>query len=426
MLRILNIARIRRVALHCALLLPVIAAAACQRVPLLAPSGSTITLNSAATAVPANGSAQLIAQVVEASGTPPHSGTHIIFTTTLGTIEPSEAETDINGRAVVTFKAGNANGTASITASSGGASIKAENALKIAVGTAAVGNLSLTASPTTLGALGGSSTISAQVLDISGNLLPGVPVSFTVDAGQVSPGSATTGPNGVATTTLTTTRTSKVTAAAGIGGSTGSTTPGVQTKDITVTVNVGPSISLGSITTPAIAGQPVSVTVTITAPTAGQSPVRSGTLSWGDGGQTPLGTSSTVLSHTYFAPGTYTITATATDTNGDTGQAVASVTVLNRPVPTASISPDNANPTVNTVVTYTISAAPASGATNTFIQSVQVDFGDGNGTPLGSQTGTGIKAPHLYTAVGLYTATVTVTDTNGGTATASTQIIVKP
>src|SRR5947208_2974491 len=96
-------------------------ASGCQQVPLLAPSGSTITLTVAATALPVNGTAQIVAQVIEASGTPPHSGTEITFTTSLGTIEPAVATTDNSGRAVVTFKAGNANGTATITAISGGA-----------------------------------------------------------------------------------------------------------------------------------------------------------------------------------------------------------------------------------------------------------------------------------------------------------------
>src|SRR5512138_2814229 len=95
---------------------------ACQKVPLLAPSGSTITLTSTATALPTGGSAEIIAQVIEAAGTPPHEGTHITFTTSLGTIQPSEAETDISGRAVVRFVAGTTSGTATITAISGGVS----------------------------------------------------------------------------------------------------------------------------------------------------------------------------------------------------------------------------------------------------------------------------------------------------------------
>src|SRR5918996_874291 len=96
-----------------------LAAVACEKVPLLAPSGSTITLTAATNALSVNGTADIIAQLIEPSGTPPHSGTRIIFTTTLGTIQPSEAETDINGRAVVKFLAGTANGNAVISASSG-------------------------------------------------------------------------------------------------------------------------------------------------------------------------------------------------------------------------------------------------------------------------------------------------------------------
>src|ERR1051326_8003967 len=71
---------------------------ACQKVPLLAPSGSTITLTSPVTALPVNGTAQIVAQVIEPSGTPPHSGTQVTFTTTLGSIQPSNAETDSNGQ----------------------------------------------------------------------------------------------------------------------------------------------------------------------------------------------------------------------------------------------------------------------------------------------------------------------------------------
>src|SRR5215211_2398433 len=75
----------------------------CQRVPLLAPSGSTITLTTGVSALPVNGSADIIAQVIEPSGTPPQNGTHVSFTTTMGTIQPAEAETDISGRVVAKF-----------------------------------------------------------------------------------------------------------------------------------------------------------------------------------------------------------------------------------------------------------------------------------------------------------------------------------
>src|SRR6266852_261770 len=93
---------------------------ACNKVPLLAPTGSSITLTSSATVLPVNGTTQLIAQVLESAGTPPQDSTLVTFTTTLGTVQPSQAETS-GGRVIVTFNAGTASGTATITATSGGA-----------------------------------------------------------------------------------------------------------------------------------------------------------------------------------------------------------------------------------------------------------------------------------------------------------------
>src|SRR5436853_5498827 len=81
-------------------------AISCEKVPLLAPSGSTITLSTATSALGFNGSTEIAAQVLEAAGTPPHSGTHITFSTNLGTVEPAEVQTDINGRATTRFLAG--------------------------------------------------------------------------------------------------------------------------------------------------------------------------------------------------------------------------------------------------------------------------------------------------------------------------------
>ena len=132
------------------LCLLLLVAAGCEKVPLLAPTGSTITLTAATSAVSANGTAQIIAQVIESAGTPPHSGTHVTFTTTLGTIEPADATTDVNGRAVVIYRAGSNNGNAVITASSGGATTGTDGAVKIAVGTAAVGRVTVSANPSTV------------------------------------------------------------------------------------------------------------------------------------------------------------------------------------------------------------------------------------------------------------------------------------
>src|SRR5437870_5323440 len=85
-------------------------------------------------------------------------------------------------------------------------------------------NLTSSASPQTLPSTGGTSTITATVADSSGNLLPGVPVTFSIDTSSGSSGvgslSATvinTDLSGHAQTTLTTNRTTVVSATAGVG-----------------------------------------------------------------------------------------------------------------------------------------------------------------------------------------------------------------
>ena len=183
---------------------------------LLAPIGSTITLSTLATTLPLSGTTSLIAQVIEPSGTPPQSGTVVTFTTSLGTIEPFEAETDSGGRVTVTFKAGTQSGTATITAVSGGVNTGATGAIKIAVGAAAVASIAVIASPGSVPASGGTSTISGTVGDAAGNVVVGVPVAFSTDNGSLSASVAMTDQAGIARVTLTTSKTAKVTATAGI------------------------------------------------------------------------------------------------------------------------------------------------------------------------------------------------------------------
>src|SRR5712691_9177221 len=130
--------------LHVALGVLAMTTIACQRVALLAPAGSTITLTTLATTLPLSGTTNLIAQVIEPAGTPPQRGTLVTFTTSLGTIEPVEAETDPGGRVLVTFNAGTKSGTATITALSGGVTTGATGAIKIAVGAAGVSSIALT------------------------------------------------------------------------------------------------------------------------------------------------------------------------------------------------------------------------------------------------------------------------------------------
>src|SRR6185295_649177 len=231
-------------------------ALSCERVPLFAPAGSIITISSTTTSLPENGTTRLTVQVIEASGTPPHSGTQITFTTTLGSVVPSAVETDVSGHAEAIFNAGSGSGTAVVTASSGGSSASGVSALRIAIGAAAVGRVTIDANPGTISASGGSSTITSFVFDSNGNPLGGVGVTFTTDAGSISPSIVPADPNGRSQATLTTNRTARVTASAGnlgtgSGGATGGTgatgpTSTAQSASVTVSVNVPAAVTIGT------------------------------------------------------------------------------------------------------------------------------------------------------------------------------------
>ncbi len=414
---------------------------ACQKVPLLAPSGSTITLTSSATTLPVNGTTTIIAQVLEGSGTPPQMGTRVTFTTTLGTVQPSEVETDTGGRVVVTFAAGSASGTATITALSGGATVSSTGAVKILVGTAAVGRVIVTANPALVPALGGSATISATVLDINGNPLPFAPVTFTTTSGALSSSVVTSDTGGNAQTVLTTFAAATVTASVGAQGSTGggtspgtgSPTPtpapssGTASGSVTVGIAAAATLLITPPATPPSAGLPASFTFAVTAAAQNGSAIKNVSVSWGDG--TPLQslgaiTGSAVVSHVFKSDGSFTITATLTDAAGNSTFVSTSVTVVPVPNPTIIITPSvPATPgTTGTTVNFQIQVTPPVGIG---ILNAVIDFGDGETNGLGGLNGTVIVS-HTYDNLhkGQRFVTVTVTDTLGRTTQGSTTINV--
>jgi PKD repeat protein len=408
---------------------------ACEKVPLLAPSGSTITLTAATTVLPVNGSTSLIAQILEAGGTPPHSGTHVIFTTTLGTIEPAEAETDVNGRVTVRFVAGGANGTAIITASSGGASTGANGAVRIAVGTAAVGNVSLNANPSTISANGGTSTITAAVVDVNGNPLSSVPVRFSTSAGALSSSLVNTDEAGIAQTSLTTSVETTVTATVGVqtsggtppgggtGGGTGGTgntgnTSGQASATTTVKVNPIPTVNINPPAGTLTANSPIVFTLSIAPGTNSTAQIRDVTVNYGDGRSDNLGAvSGTNLSvqHSYGSAGTYTVRVTVTDSFGGVFSAATVIVVQPQPPLGVTINPTQTAPVGGTTtVNFTATVTPATATVASYFWS----FGDGQ-----SQTTTSNQVVHQYTSgSGVKIVSVTVTTTTGQTAQGTTSV----
>lgn len=396
------------------LLAAAISVAGCDKVPLLAPSGSTVTLSTNSTIVQANGTAEIRATVLESSGTPVQNGTTVTFSTNLGSVSPNDART-VNGVATVQFIPNGQSGTAKIVATSGGAKADAtSNPLTITVGGAAAGHVQVTASPNRLPSGGGNATVTAVITDTNGNPLSGVGVSFSTTAGTLSNASATTNSSGQAVITLTTNREATVTATTGTTAGTG-----------TVVVSVGtlPAISFGTVS-PAnpTAGQVVTIPLTITI-TTGNDTFQDVIVNWGDGTISDLGAinSSTSVSHPYASSGIFTVTATGTGSAGDHTQSTTQVSVSPRSAIGISMTAAPNPTTRNTLVTFTVTY---DGTAPTNVSGYDWTFGDGNSTRTSGKT-TSYAYPTVSPAGG-FPASVTVNTTDGNSGSAQTRVVVNP
>jgi Big-like domain-containing protein/PKD domain-containing protein len=392
---------------------------ACDKVPLLAPSGSVIALSANATTIPSGGSVGLTAFVTESSGTPVQNGTTVRFTSTLGTVTPSEVQTT-NGLAVATFTASSGSGVAEVRAISGGAtgtgtgtgtttggtttSTCSTNCVQITVGSAAVTAVSVQANPATVPASGGTVDIIATATGggTNGNVpLASIPVSFSTTAGTLSATTALTDANGEARVQLTTSRKATVTAIVGS-----------QSKTVDVTPNAAGSVTLSTSPTNPTVGQAVLLTVT---PATDTSPTVF--VDWGDGNSSSLGVvrSAQTVAHTYRSAGSYAITVVASQ-DGLSFQTSTAVSIA--PPPSVTISPSPNTGTTTTNFVFTITPATANG-----VKDVTIDFGDGESQDLGSVTAASTVS-HKYGAAGTYTVKATETDGSGSTTTAITVVTV--
>jgi hypothetical protein len=413
----------------------------CDKATLLGPIGSSISLTSASQVVPPGGSTQLTAILLENSGQPVPNGTTVRFTTSLGRIDPFEAQTR-NGVATAMFVAGNDSGTAEIRAISGLAaapgtntsatptpsapgapaapgapgtpaappaaaasptsSTSAGNVVRILVGAAGAQALTLSATPSTVSPAGSSVEVAAFVTDTNGNRLPGVPVTFSTTRGTLNPNVATTDGDGVAKTSLTASEAATVTARVGS-----------QTATLEVRASTVASFTLAVAPTNPAAGQPISLTITPAANTAAR--VR---VNWGDGSSEDIGVVAAARSvtHTYAAAGFYTITATGVSADGETFSNATPVTVAQQPPVQVTAQPTSGN--LATSFSFTIT--PTTGA---LISSIVINYGDGSEDNLGAISTQTVRQ-HTYTTVGQKTVTVTQTETNGRITIATVTVTV--
>ena len=408
--------------------LTMLVAISCDRVPLLAPTNSTVTLDAGSRVVETGGSTSVSAMVIEQSGTPVQNGTVVRFTTTLGRLDPVEAQTR-NGVATTTFFAGNDSGVAEVRATSGGAggtsttttpsngnngnngsttttttTTTNSNVVLISVGSAAVDTVTVRANPSSVSTSSGATvSLIATVVGTAGRLLPNIPVSFSATRGTLSAITAITDAQGEARVTLNTNGDTEISVAAG-----------TKTATTKITGVAGPAVTLtcapssgGSSCSAATVGQ----AVVFTAQRAlGSGNVTSAVLDFGDNSSVTLGNLSgpESIPHAYAQAGTYTARLTATDGN-ETSTAVQVVLVT----------------AVTASVTATISTAPrtvtATGTVSVPVTQYQFTWGDGSAATTGTSPS---SAPHTYTAAGTYNIVMTATLQGGGTATASTSITV--
>src|SRR5581483_6337628 len=245
--------------------------------------------------------------------------------------------------------------------------------------------------------------------------------------------------NGNAQTALQTTTKATVTATVGAQGSTqppttgggsgsGGTTPttpptsGQARASIVIDIASAPGLVITPPSTPPSAGLPASFTFVVTAASANGSAVRDVVVNWGDGSSQDLGaiTGTAVVSHTYQNAGTYPITATITDSYGNSVMVGSSVSVVATALPTVLISATSA-PTVHAAqmpVTFQVQVTSPTGVT---IQSATINWGDGTVNQLSAINGT-VNLTHTYTSAGQFTVTLSVVDSLGRTPFGSTTI----
>ncbi len=140
-------------------------------------------------------------------------------------------------------------------------------------------------------------------------------------------------------------------------------------------------------------------------------PITSYAWDFGDG--TTISGLSPTQSHTYAAAGVYTVKLTVTDSDGLSASVSHQLTVGTPPVP--AFSPPAGTLTTGQSGLFDASATTAPAGVT--VASYAWDFGDG-------LAATGVTPSHIYAAVGVYTVTLTVTDSDGLSASVSHQVDV--
>ena len=182
-----------------------------------------------------------------------------------------------------------------------------------------------------------------------------------------------------------------------------------QTGSVSHSVTISDESPTASFTAPTggVAGSPVSFSGSGSDP---DGTIVSYAWAFGDGGtstqQNP--------SHTYAAGGTYPVTLTVTDSDGQTGHVTHQVFVAQDESPTAAFSFSPASALEGSSISFDASGSSDPDGT---IQTYTWSFGD-------SSFGTGLTVSHPFATAGSYLVTLTVTDSSGQSATTTHTVTI--
>ncbi|MBC7261296.1 MAG: SBBP repeat-containing protein, partial [Chloroflexi bacterium] len=180
------------------------------------------------------------------------------------------------------------------------------------------------------------------------------------------------------------------------------------TDEVTVTAHAGPTADFQA--SPQSCCAPLTVYFTDTS-SAGDSPISSWYWTFGDGN----GSSLQNPNHMYNTPGTYTVTLTVTDTFGCSNSKMVPSYITAHAPPQASFNADPTSGDAPLTVFFTdTSSAGSNPITGWYWQ-----FGDNQVSATQNPT-------HTYETEGVYTVTLTITDSHGCADDASAVITVNP
>ncbi|MCS7015415.1 MAG: PKD domain-containing protein, partial [Gemmatales bacterium] len=195
------------------------------------------------------------------------------------------------------------------------------------------------------------------------------------------------------------------------------------TKTITVT-NVSPTVAITGAPTSSPEGTPITLGSSLTDPGTADTH----TLAWSvtRHGQAYASGTGTSFNFTPNDNGTYVITLTATDDDGDTASDSAVVTVAGT---TAAVTVSVSGPADGVrgqVRTFSLSAWSSDAASQAAGFEYRIQWGDGSPTQLVARTpgnATGLSVHHIFRTQGTYQVRVVAVDQNGTASEAATHQI---